>query len=220
MKILVADDDLVARCMLEAILQSWGYHVVSAASGNEAWAAFQEAQPPRLALLDWMMPGLTGPELCRKVRELAPPEPPYLVLLTAKGERKEIIEGLEAGADDYIRKPYDCDELRARLNVGERILSLQAAMVGYGKLRGVIEMAGAVCHELNQPLQAVSLYSELLLDNLTDTDPNYLSMRNVQQAVDRIATLTRQIMQISRYEGKDYLNTRIVDIHKSSEQAA
>ena len=71
-----------------------------------------------------------------------------------------------------------------------------------------------------KPLQAVSLYSELLLDNLTDTDPNYLSMRNVQQAVERIATLTRQIMQISRYEGKDYLNTRIVDIHKSSEQAA
>ncbi len=95
------------------------------------------------------MPEMNGPELCQKLRTQERPAPLYLILLTSKSEREDIIEGLEVGADEYITKPYNNEELRARLKVGQRILELQSALIQKEKLQGVLEMAGAVCHELN-----------------------------------------------------------------------
>ncbi|MCK5339748.1 MAG: response regulator transcription factor, partial [Desulfobulbaceae bacterium] len=165
MKILIAEDDLTSSLMLKAILKKWGHEIVSAADGEKAWALLQQTDAPQLAILDWMMPGIDGVTLCRRLKAKDRTTHIYIILLTSKGDQQHIIEGLEAGADDYIIKPYNNEELRARINVGKRILDLQDRLKEREKLQGVLEMAGAVCHEINQPLQAVSGWSEILLMN-------------------------------------------------------
>lgn len=218
MKILIADDDLTSRSILHALLSKWGYDVVGAEDGEEAWTLLQQTQAPQMAVLDWMMPGMDGVKLCRNLRIQERGHPLYIILLTSKGERKHIIEGLEAGADDYIAKPYNNEELRARINVGCRMLELQNKLLEKEKLQGVLEMAGAVCHELNQPLQAVSGWSELLLMDLPEKDPNCTALRNIKASVNRIGELTRKIMMISTYKTMDYLSRsrKIIDINKSA----
>jgi sigma-B regulation protein RsbU (phosphoserine phosphatase) len=128
MKILIAEDDLVSRRLLEATLRRWKYEVLVTEDGGAALAQLLGAEAPRLAILDWMMPELDGPEVCRRVRAHASAMPPYLVLLTAKDAKEDIVGGLDAGADDYMSKPFDKDELRARLRVGERMLALQETL--------------------------------------------------------------------------------------------
>jgi len=127
MKILIAEDDPVSRCFLEVALSKWDYEVISTCDGNEAWEVFQRESPP-IAILDWMMPGLDGAELCRRIRSLETPFAPYLILLTAKSEKEDVVAGLEAGADDYITKPFSRQELRARIEVGLRIGELQKSL--------------------------------------------------------------------------------------------
>ena len=128
MRVLIAEDDPISRRLLEATLERWGYEVVVTADGAEAWQALQRPDPPPLAILDWMMPGLDGVEVCRRVRGAGSPTPPYLILLTAKGRREDTVAGLEAGADDYITKPFDREELRARVKVGARLTELQQSL--------------------------------------------------------------------------------------------
>ena len=111
--------------MLEATLVQWGYDVVVCADGGEAWQSLQAKDAPRLAILDWMMPHLDGIEICRRVRQSPPLQSLYIILLTAKDRREDLVEGLQAGADDYVSKPFDREELRARLHVGVRIVDLQ-----------------------------------------------------------------------------------------------
>ncbi len=129
MKVLVAEDERVCRRMLEATLTKWGYEVVLACDGIEAWQALQTENGPKLALLDWMMPGMNGLEVCRKVRHRAPEPYVYMILLSAKTQKDELVRGLEAGADDYMAKPFDVCELKARLRTGERILELQEQLI-------------------------------------------------------------------------------------------
>jgi CheY-like chemotaxis protein len=124
-RILIAEDDVVSRTVLERTLRGWGHDVVVTRDGTQAWEALLADDAPSLAILDWMMPGLEGPEICRRLRALARPVPTYLILLTAKGQTDDVVAGLESGADDYVTKPFDRQELRSRLRVGERVLSLQ-----------------------------------------------------------------------------------------------
>ena len=126
MKVMIAEDDRTSRFLLRSFLQKWGYEVVVAEDGDQAWAMLQEPDAPRLAVLDWMMPGVDGPDLCRRVRECEGPEADYtyLILLTAKTETASIVAGMEAGADDYIVKPFDAHELQVRVHAGERIVQL------------------------------------------------------------------------------------------------
>ena len=126
MKIMIAEDDRTSRFLLQSFLQKWGYEVVVAEDGDQAWKLLQGADAPHLAVLDWMMPGVDGPELCRRVRTCEGPEAgyTYLILLTAKTEKASIIAGMEAGADDYIVKPFDAHELQVRVRAGERIVQL------------------------------------------------------------------------------------------------
>jgi sigma-B regulation protein RsbU (phosphoserine phosphatase) len=125
MKILVADDDRLTRRMLEMILTEWGYEIVLAADGNQAWDVLQGKGAPKLALLDWLMPGMNGPEVCQHLRAIPTREPTYVIMLTVKDGRKDIVTGLRGGADDYVIKPFDNDELQARLNTGVRVVELQ-----------------------------------------------------------------------------------------------
>jgi phosphoserine phosphatase RsbU/P len=127
-RVLIAEDDSVSCMVLERTLRGWNYDVVVTRDGTEAWEALLTDDAPRLAILDWMMPGLEGPEVCRRVRALARPIPPYLILLTARGQTDDVVAGLESGADDYVTKPFERQELRSRLRVGERVLSLQQGL--------------------------------------------------------------------------------------------
>jgi sigma-B regulation protein RsbU (phosphoserine phosphatase) len=128
MRLLIAEDDPVSRRVLQATLGRWGYDLLAASDGDEAWRVLTRPEPPDLAILDWMMPGMDGVEICRRLRSRPERSPVYLILLTAKGDREDIVEGLQAGADDYITKPFDRDELRARLQVGVRVVELQRSL--------------------------------------------------------------------------------------------
>ena len=125
MKILIAEDDPVSRRLLEGALARWGYEVFVACDGTEAWSALEKSPPPALLILDWLMPGMDGVEVCRKARALANYQSAYIILLTGKNSKEDVIKGLDAGADDYITKPFDSGELRARVNVGLRVAQLQ-----------------------------------------------------------------------------------------------
>src|ERR1700690_3563636 len=127
--ILLAEDDPVSRRMLQAFLLKWGYQVVPAADGLEALRILEGDDAPPLAVLDWMMPGVEGPEVCRRVREIKGRPYIYVLLLTARTQKDDLLRGLESGADDYLTKPFDAPELRARLRVGQRILDLQNGLI-------------------------------------------------------------------------------------------
>ena len=131
MRILIADDSIVSRHLLDATLRKWGYEVVVASDGVEAWNYLQAEDAPKLAILDWVMPGLTGPEVCRRVREKTHDKDSYtyILLLTSKSLREDLIEGMESGADDYLTKPFDQHELKVRLRAGTRIIDLQRELV-------------------------------------------------------------------------------------------
>jgi len=124
---------------------------------------------------------------------------------------------LEAGADDYLAKPFDIGELRARVNAGRRMILLQNELREREKLQGVLEMAGAVCHELNQPLQSVLSLTELLMMEVDPGDPNFIKIRTIKEGVDRIAELTRKIRRTAQYRSKPYLSGRIIDIEGASQ---
>src|ERR1700693_729137 len=131
MRILIADDSIVSRHLLDATLRKWGYQVVVACDGNEAWAILQSEDAAEIAILDWVMPGLTGPEVCRRVRANAKEKDiyTYILLLTSKSQREDLIEGMESGADDYLTKPFDQHELKVRLRPGIRIIELQHELI-------------------------------------------------------------------------------------------
>jgi len=129
MRILIADDDPVSLHILQARLAQWSYEVIACTDGNEAFRAFQTKDAPRLAILDWMMPSRNGVEVCRDIRALAQEDYIYIILLTAKDRKEDLLAALEAGADDYLTKPYDPAELKARLRTGRRILDLQAELI-------------------------------------------------------------------------------------------
>lgn len=149
MKILIAEDDEVSRRMLQVFLLRWGYEVVIARDGEEAWRVLESADAPKLAIMDWMMPVLDGVEICRRVRLAPRASPAYLILLTARGDNQDIVRGLDAGADDYVTKPFNQDEMRARLNVGvrvvelqtnlaDRVIELERALAGVNQLQGLL----------------------------------------------------------------------------------
>lgn len=130
MRVLVADDDLTYCRTLEALLGKWGYEPVVTCDGEQAWQILRAPEAPQLAILDWMMPGKDGVDICRQVRQASPSKPTYIILLTAKERKEDVVSGLDAGADDYITKPFEREELHARIQVGERILKLQTELAG------------------------------------------------------------------------------------------
>ncbi len=127
-RILIAEDHYVSRHLLERNLTNWGFQVVSAENGAKAAEILQSDDAPSLAILDWMMPEMDGIEVCSRVRANTSRPYIYLLLLTAKSQKEEIAAGLEAGADDYVIKPFDPDELRARLKVGQRVVELERTL--------------------------------------------------------------------------------------------
>ena len=149
MRALIADDDRTTTTLLSRTLERWGFDTTVANDGEAAWSAMTSSTPPSIAIVDWMMPGLDGPEICRRLHADSTHEPIYVILLTSRTSRHDVVAGLNAGADDYLTKPFDHDELRARLQVGVRIVTLQerlaeqvkqlqAALANVKQLRGLL----------------------------------------------------------------------------------
>ncbi|MFP4354870.1 MAG: response regulator [Phycisphaerae bacterium] len=130
MRVLIAEDHRISRFALQALLDKWGFDVVACEDGNQAWEILHQPRGPRLAILDWNMPGMNGMEVCRQVRADNTRDYIYIIMLTARGQKDDIAAGMEAGADDYIIKPFDARELRARLKAARRILDLQSELLG------------------------------------------------------------------------------------------
>lgn len=148
-RILIADDDTTSRTVLTGVLERGGHEVVATVDGIESWQVLQQDDAPLLVILDWMMPGMDGLEVVRRVRALRGESRPYVIMLTAKGEKADIVAGLAAGANDYLSKPFDACELRARVDVGRRMLEMQEeltskieelnrALVQIRTLRGIV----------------------------------------------------------------------------------
>ncbi len=141
MKILIAEDDPISGRMLETNLTSWGYKVVFTLNGTEAWAELQKEDAPRLAILDILMPEMSGLEVCRKVRQMPNSSLPYIILLTAKIKKEDVVAGIEAGANDYLTKPIYLEEFRVRLEVGVRMVELQQSLA-----KRVRDLEAALAH--------------------------------------------------------------------------
>ena len=135
MRVLIAEDDPISRRRLEGMLVKWGYEVTVARDGFKALQIFQETPPPSLAILDWIMPGMDGTEVCRKVREMSDHRSSYIILFATRNFLDSIVDGSEKGADDYMAKPFDFEELRVRLQRAMHILDLRNAFAS-GPLSG------------------------------------------------------------------------------------
>ncbi len=134
MRILIAEDDFTSRSILAVVLKKEGHEVTATVNGAEAWDVLQQPDAPALVILDWLMPEMDGPEVVRRVRALQTDRPPYLIMLTSKGEKADIIAGLDAGANDYLSKPFDPGELHARIAVGRRMVEMQDALIESRKI--------------------------------------------------------------------------------------
>jgi signal transduction histidine kinase len=168
MKVLIAEDDPISRRLLQGHLEKWGHEVTAAADGGEAWRLFQRGGYP-LVISDWLMPGIDGPELVRRIRGAERPGYIYVILLTAKAQKADVVQGMEAGADDFVAKPFDHGELRVRVRQGERIVRLeqtleernlllreaQAAVVQHEKMASLGRLAAGMAHEINNPIAYV-----------------------------------------------------------------
>ncbi len=177
MKILIAEDDAVSRRLLEVTLRKWGHEPQIVEDGDAAWAALQRPDRPSLAVLDLMMPGLSGIEVCRNARGLALKErrPLYLILLTARSETATIVEALEGGANDYVQKPFTPDELRARIGVGVRVVDLESQL---SARVDELERAMAELKELRQILPMCSYCKKIRNDgNFWERVENYIGSR-------------------------------------------
>ncbi len=213
MKILIAEDDPVSRRVLEASLRKWGYDVIVTCDGIEAWQALQHKDAPTLAILDWMMPGMDGITVCRKIREMPRFQSTYIILLTAVGQKDRIVEGLQAGADDYVIKPFEPEELHARVRVGERIVELN---------RVKDEILSIVSHELRSPL--TSILGSLGL--IADGDTGEISQQTKKMVdiayrnSEHLLCMINEMLDIRKIEsGKMAFHLQPLELKSIAEQA-
>jgi two-component system cell cycle response regulator len=223
MKVLIADDDPVSRLVVERSLKKWGYDVVSVSDGNTAHHSLLADDAPRLAVLDWMMPGFTGPELCHEVRQRVGHPYTYLLLVTSREGKEDVISGLNAGADDYLTKPVHPEELQARLRVGVRILELEDKLVAaqevlqhkstHDALTGLLNRAAIMDllrRELARAPREKSHCGVLLADldhfkSVNDTLGHAAGDEVLREAAVRLTAGVREYDAVGRYGGEEFL---------------
>jgi two-component system cell cycle response regulator len=221
--VLVAEDDPMFRKILQNWLQSWDYKVIVATDGTEAWSILQQERPPDLLILDWVMPGIDGMELCRRIRERQSPSYQYILVVTANDARQDVVRGLEAGADDYLTKPFDKGELRARLRVGTRILTLQEDLIraredlrfqathdvltGIWNRRAILDLLHC---EIERAARFRASTGVLMLDldqfkKINDTYGHLTGDAVLKETAQRITQVVRSYDFVGRYGGEEFL---------------
>jgi two-component system, cell cycle response regulator len=223
MKVLIADDDDVLRHILQTQLTKWGYEVVEARNGLEAWRLLHGNDAPKLAVLDWIMPGMDGVEVCKEIRKREDHPYIYLLLLTAKHKKEDVIAGMEAGADDYIAKPFDPNELKVRLRAGRRILDLQAELLSaretlryqatHDCLTGLLNRSAtleALRNELERASRQGSPLCLMIGDidhfkNINDTYGHTIGDAVLCEAAQRMRSSLRTYDSVGRYGGEEFL---------------
>jgi two-component system cell cycle response regulator len=222
-RILIAEDDPVSRRLLELFLVKWGFEVSIATTGTEALQMLERLDAPRLAILDWMMPGMEGVQVCQKLRESADRRYIYVLLLTARTQKEDLLQGLESGADDYLTKPFDSQELRARLFVGQRILDLQDQLIAAGEellyrathdnLTGMVNR-GAIMdtlrRERSRQAREGGTFGIVLVDldhfkYVNDTYGHLAGDDVLRQAAQRMMACVRPYDSVGRYGGEEFL---------------
>jgi diguanylate cyclase (GGDEF)-like protein len=223
LSVLVADDNPVFRCMLRTMLKKWGYQPVEASDGATACSLLESDDAPRLAIMDWMMPGMDGVEICRKVRAAAREPYIYIVLLTARTESQDLVQGMEAGADDYLTKPFHPQELRVRMRAGWRILELQRelldareelrvqathdSLTGLWNRRSILETLDkdlARSQREGRPL-AVLVMDLDHFKLVNDTHGHQAGDAVLREAARRIRSTVRRYDTVGRYGGEEFL---------------
>jgi two-component system, cell cycle response regulator len=225
MKVLVAEDNFTTRIMVMGILERWGHQPVPAADGEEAWRIMQQPDAPRVALVDWEMPRMDGIEVCRHLRaiEMEGAEYTYVILLTSRSEKQEIVSGIEAGADDYVIKPFDQHELRARLRAGCRIIELQIQLLqrkeAYRKLSRTDPLTGclnsrAILERLAEEMERAKRENRIIGVSMMDIDHFKLVNDShghaagdavLRELVLRVEQTTRTPETFGRVGGEEFL---------------
>jgi two-component system cell cycle response regulator len=222
-KILIADDSIVSRHLLEATLRKWGYDVMVACDGAEALDLLQRENAPALIILDWMMPGMTGVEVCRRIRERDGEPYTYILLLTSKSQKEDLIEGMDAGADDYITKPFDQNELQVRLRAGTRLVDLQAQLLkaredlrdqatrdSLTRLWNRSSILGELARELARSERDARPLGVVIVDldhfkQINDTYGHLAGDAVLREAARRMQSSIRQYDSLGRYGGEEFL---------------
>lgn len=213
MKVLIAEDAMISRLMLEEWLTSWGYEPISAVDGEQAWDIIMEDKinAPRLALLDWMMPNMDGIELCQKIKNTDKLPFIYVILLTSKNSKEDIVTGLDAGADDFLSKPVQPEELRSRLNVGNRILDYQQRLLELDEQKN--KFLGMAAHDLRNPLTSIIGFSQLLLNTPLDESSKLEFLNIINQVSNEMLLTLNDLLDISVIEsGKFDLHAKEHDL--------
>ncbi|HUS07174.1 MAG TPA: diguanylate cyclase [Bryobacteraceae bacterium] len=222
-RVLIADDSLVSRHLLEATIRHWGYQISVACDGAEAWKILQRDDAPPLAILDWMMPGLTGPEVCKLVRQRNQEPYTYILLLTSRSLKEDVVEGMESGADDYLTKPFDQHELKVRLRAGTRIVTLQEELLATREAMRLQATHDYLTDLWNRAAILDILQEELVrssrqrtplgvvlvdLDRfklINDTYGHFAGDHALQQATSRMQAAMRPYDSLGRYGGEEFL---------------
>jgi diguanylate cyclase (GGDEF)-like protein len=221
--VLIAEDDPLFRRMIERWFERWHYRVTVVENGLDAWEVLQKEDAPQLAVLDWMMPGMDGLELCRKIRSRDQGPYRYVLLLTARDDKRDVVAGLEAGADDYLTKPFEADELRARIRAGKRILDLQAALLrardelqsvadhdtltGLWNRRAILDLLRG---EISRRKRTIDALGVIMADidhfkKINDTYGHLVGDAVLQEVTRRLAASLRQYDAVGRYGGEEFL---------------
>ena len=222
-KILIADDSEMTRMILQGRLSQWGYEIVSARDGYEAWNILQKKDRPRIILLDWMMPNMNGIELCKKIRQHIKEPYIYIILLTAKKGKQDLIEAMEAGADDFISKPFDPHILRVRLRAGKRItvlqneliaareeLRIQATHDSLTQLYNRSALMHMMTREISRSRRDQSSIGLLMIDidhfkSINDTYGHLAGDEILIKLAEHMRHCTRRYDTIGRYGGEEFI---------------
>jgi diguanylate cyclase (GGDEF)-like protein len=222
-RVLIADDSVVSRHLLEATLRKWGYEVVSASDGATAWDILQRDDAPALAILDWMMPRMTGLEVCRLVRQMNRERYTYILLLTSRSQKEDLIEGMESGADDYVTKPFDQHELKVRLRAGTRIIELQSELLAarealrdqatrdsLTRLWNRASILDILQRELSRATREKRPLGLLMVDldhfkHVNDTHGHFAGDAVLSEAGRRMQSDLREYDSLGRYGGEEFL---------------
>jgi DNA-binding response OmpR family regulator len=219
MKALVADDDEALRMLVATILAGAGHEVICAADGTQAWETFERERPP-LVLLDWQMPGLSGIEVCQRIRQSAEGRETYVVMVTARGATDDLVQLLDAGADDYVSKPLTPEVLHTRMIIAERRIAAdrarraaEAALARAQWFAGIGETAVAVQHEINNPLAALLGTVALLTAGLATPAEEKEFMQVIAEQATRIAAVVKRLGSLREPRSVEYVRgSRMLDL--------